>query len=60
MSSALSQLIELTRKLEARGVAADAAEEALAAPQALLAAHEQAVMGGLYASRTERWEASRM
>ena len=38
-------------------MAAEAAEEALTGPNAFLEAHQRAVMGGAYASRTERWEA---
>ncbi len=56
VSAALERLVALSRALEARGLAAQAAEAALAAPAAVLAAHEQAVLGGSYASATERWE----
>ena len=54
---ALTSLVTLSTKLEDRGGAAAAAAEALAAPSELLERHEQAVLGGLYADVTERWEA---
>ena len=57
VSKALRRLIELSGKLEARGEAAEAAEAALEGPAALLAAHEEATNGALYASLTERHEA---
>lgn len=53
---AIRQLVELSRKLEDRGLAAEAAAAALAGPMALLSAHDQAVRGGAYASQAERWE----
>ena len=54
---ALTSLVTLSTKLEERGGAAAAAAEALAAPSELLDRHDQAVLGGLYADATERWEA---
>lgn len=56
VTAALARLIEVSRRLEASGSAPEAAEAALAAPAAVLSAHEQAVLGGSYASLTERWE----
>lgn len=53
----LSRLLELSARLEAAGGDAEEAEAALEeGPAALLRAHEQAVLGGLYRSKTERWE----
>jgi len=56
VTASLERLVDLSRQLEAKGVAAEAAEAALAAPAALLASHEQAVLGASYASVDERWE----
>ena len=57
LQEALTRLVEISEKLEQRGPAAEEAAEALSAPRALLEAHEQAVMGGLYTSTIERYEA---
>ena len=57
LQDCLRDLVTLSTKLEGRGAAAEAAEAALAAPSALLEAHERAVVGGLYADATERFEA---
>jgi len=54
--AAVRKLVELSAKMEAGGGAAQAAEEALKAPSALLESHDEAVMGGLYQDATERWE----
>ena len=54
--AAVRTLVELSAKIEAVGGAAEAAEEALLAPSLLLAAHDAAVMGGLYRDAAERWE----
>ena len=56
VTAALARLVDISRRLEASGSAPEAAEAALAAPAAVLSAHEQAVLGGSYASLTERWE----
>jgi hypothetical protein len=56
VAEAIGQLVELSRQLEAKGIAAEAAAEALAGPDALLRSHERAVLGAAYASQTERWE----
>ena len=54
----IGQLVELSRKLEGKGIAevAEAAEAALSGPEALLDTHAQSVLGAAYASAAERWE----